>query len=202
MEEVFKIYKVTCCNRWGTREYQISNFGRCKINGELIQLKSDRGGYVKIGGYIKLHRAVAELFIPNPENKPEVDHIDGNPSNNHVTNLRWVTHKENMNNPVCKQRMSKSSKGKPSNVKGKTWSKKSRERFSKIKTGTKLSEDTKKKMSTAHQRLRHTEETKAKMRKPKNITHTKEWLEWNKTRYKGKTWKLINGKRVWMDKEA
>ena len=45
-----------------------------------------------------VHRLVAETFIPNPENKPFVDHIDRNPSNNDVTNLRWVTKQENMNN--------------------------------------------------------------------------------------------------------
>lgn len=47
---------------------------------------------------ILVHRAVAQTFIPNPDNKPVVDHIDGNPRNNHVDNLRWVTYHENNNN--------------------------------------------------------------------------------------------------------
>ena len=44
----------------------------------------------------QIHRLVGEAFIPNPENKPEIHHKDNNPENNNVSNLQWVTRKENL----------------------------------------------------------------------------------------------------------
>lgn len=45
--------------------------------------------------YFLLHRHVAEMFVPNPDNKPIVNHIDGNKGNANYSNLEWVTHQEN-----------------------------------------------------------------------------------------------------------
>lgn len=43
-----------------------------------------------------IHRVIAETFIPNPLNLPVVDHIDGNPKNNCVSNLQWTSHRDNI----------------------------------------------------------------------------------------------------------
>ena len=60
-----------------------------------------------------IHRIVAETFIPNPNNKPEVDHIDTNRLNNRICNLRWVTKSENQNNPLTLKHKSEAVKGRP-----------------------------------------------------------------------------------------
>jgi len=66
-------------------------------------------GYYQVGLYKdgkkkmhKVHRLIAEAFIPNPENKPEIDHFDRNRVNNTVDNLRWASHSENCLNTKSK----------------------------------------------------------------------------------------------------
>lgn len=69
-------------------------------NGYMRVILSDNG---KNKTYF-VHRLVAAAFIPNPDNKPCIDHIDGDRANNHADNLRWVTVKENQNNPITKSK--------------------------------------------------------------------------------------------------
>ena len=98
--------------------YQVSNLGRVKrnyrenidskgrkriFNESIIKPNIDKGGYFYVNLYKngkkeiqKNHRLVCNTFIANPENKPQVNHIDGNKENNNVNNLEWVTIQENI----------------------------------------------------------------------------------------------------------
>lgn len=80
--------------------YYVSNFGRVyNSRSHRITLSPDgKDKYAKLridGKKYRIHRLVAEIFIPNPDNKPFVDHIDGDRYNNRADNLRWVTSTEN-----------------------------------------------------------------------------------------------------------
>ena len=94
--------------------WQISNIGGLIRNKKTKELKSyhvHNNGYPCVsldGKSYLIHRLVAEAFIPNPEGKPCVDHIDGNKSNADASNLRWATYHENNSNPNTSWKNSRS----------------------------------------------------------------------------------------------
>lgn len=99
--------------------YQVSNQGRVRSlnylkTGKTVVMKPVNNGVnyfsvllTKNGKQEKnyIHRLVAEAFLENPFNLPEVNHKDENPSNNVVDNLEWCSHKYNLNYGTCKERM-------------------------------------------------------------------------------------------------
>lgn len=101
--------------------YQVSNYGNIKSkerytkqrNGinlrkeKMLKLQTDSKGYKYVRLYNskgyktkKVHRLVAETFIPNLENKSQVNHIDGNKQNNYFLNLEWCTDLENKHHAI------------------------------------------------------------------------------------------------------
>lgn len=88
--------------------WKVSNLGRCmRRDGSITTGITTSDGYKQVRiNYktIRVHRLVGEYFIPNPENKPKIDHINTNRVDNRVDNLRWCTQKENVNNPVSKEK--------------------------------------------------------------------------------------------------
>lgn len=103
MEEIWKIID-------GYPNYMVSNLGRVKTlnykrsgREKIMSLLDNGSGYFKVclcsNGKVKqlyVHRLVAQAFLDNPNNLPEVNHKDENPSNNYVSNLEYCDHKYNM----------------------------------------------------------------------------------------------------------
>lgn len=109
--------------------YKVSNYGRIKSlerkdclgrskKEKILKLSEDKDGYLLITLHknkkvktFKVHRLVAETFVPNPNNYPIINHKDENKINNHVSNLEWCTVKYNNNYGTRNERSSKSQKG-------------------------------------------------------------------------------------------
>lgn len=100
--------------------YEVSNTGLVRsLTGKrgkehLMCPSITRHGYCSLGlsrkgkkQYITVHILVAKAFIPNPENKPQIDHINTIRTDNRVENLRWCTNKENHANPITVERYDK-----------------------------------------------------------------------------------------------
>lgn len=107
-QEVFKEVKTYNKANFKTGVYEVTSWGRVfnKNTNMFLTPQKDRKQYPYLrvnlfdeNGrkvHCKLHRLVANAFIPNADNKPEVNHKDGNTFNNSVTNLEWVSHEQNV----------------------------------------------------------------------------------------------------------
>ena len=91
-EEIWKLIN-------GTADSYVSNLGNIKRNGVLLKPKDDGQGYLRVTVENKIrkriHSFVAEAFVPNPEKKSHIHHINNNKKDSRASNLEWVTPKEN-----------------------------------------------------------------------------------------------------------
>lgn len=103
------ITKINNYSNYGVDEYgNVYSLPRqYKPRLQKLKPRPNNKGYLQVQIYNEfgvykalIHKLVAETFIPNPENKPEVNHKDGNKCNNNVDNLEWVTHKENVQHSI------------------------------------------------------------------------------------------------------
>ena len=121
MEGFEGVYQVSNCGRVRSLDHYDSNgVSMILYKGRIRKQKRVAGGYLAVMLKRKnyyVHRLVAEAFLPNPENKLQVNHLDEDKANNHVSNLEWCTSKENMNHHDLPKRIGKRKRGKVINNK-------------------------------------------------------------------------------------
>ena len=137
----------------GYENYSVSSEGEVRNDktGRILKKYKDKYKYDHVNLYkngklknFQIHRIVAEVFIPNPNNLPCIDHINTIRDDNRVENLRWCTHKENSNNPLTLEKynnrqLSEETKEKISNsLKGKQPSEEAKRKMSENRTDKKL----------------------------------------------------------------
>ena len=139
------------------------NYGGCKGVVKIMKQTFDDKGYLNVRlskdgktKKIRVHRLVAIAFIPNVENKPEIDHKNTIRYDNKVENLRWSTHKENMNNELTRKHNSESRKGI-------RCTEETKKKISEANKGKVVSEETRKKMSESQKGGVKSEETRQKI---------------------------------------
>lgn len=131
--------------------------------GRMLSIGTDNHGYQSVvlsmnkrAKTYLVHRLVAEAFIPNENNLPEVNHRDENKSNNRADNLEWCTGRYNSNYGTRGQRLSKA-------LKGRVFSNETLIKMSDSHKGVKLSDEVRKHISDGHKGIKFTEEHKQKI---------------------------------------
>ena len=125
-----EIWKTVVVNGEVYNNYMVSNLGNVKSlkfgKEKILKSRKDKGNYLQVVLYkdgkcktCKLHRLVAEAFIPRIEGKEFVDHINGIRDDNRIDNLRWCTIAENSNFDLAKKHMSEAKKGEKHHMYGK-----------------------------------------------------------------------------------
>lgn len=162
MEELWKpisgfenLYEVSNLGRVKALERLVWNNGGLQHKHERILKQNDNRSYkmvvlCKDGKTFPrlVHRLVATEFVPNPESKPIVDHIDTDPSNNSADNLRWATTQENCLNPLTRLHGSIAKIGHP--FWGREFTPEERRKIADKNRGRKLTDEQRKKLSDAH----------------------------------------------------
>ena len=144
----------------GYPDYMVSNIGRVKtldkyVNSSygskqlrkerILKLDKTKFGYLRInlqqngkGRKFYVHRLIASAFLKNNNNLPYINHKDENKENNHVSNLEWVTQKENINYGTRNKRASEKMKGENNPMFGKHHTEETKQKISEAKKGKPL----------------------------------------------------------------